>query len=710
MKKILLLVMGVMMLAGSVSAQRKMAPSSSSAPSHRTCGTQQLPDDFEKWMDDQIKADRAAGNTGKAHVVYTLPVVIHVIHNGSAVGASYNLSDAQILSQIAVLNEDYRKLNADAALVPTVWQGVAVDCEINFCLAQKDPSGAATTGIDRINRNTKGWTAPPYSQTYVDATIKPNSIWNVNKYLNIWVCPLSGGLLGYATFPPSSTLSGLSSPYGTTTTDGVVIQYNAFGRVGVLDPTYNKGRSATHEIGHWLGLRHIWGDANCGNDYCTDTPTQQTSNFGCPSFPHVTCSNGPNGDMWMNYMDYTDDPCMYMFSNDQKTRMTTVLTHTPFRVALAASDACNPPVVAEPVAAFVANNTAISVGGTVNFTDQSTNTPTSWTWTFAGGTPATSTTQNPTGITYAAAGTYDVTLVATNASGSNSLTKTGYIVVTSTAGGGCDTITNFDVAVHTPTILGSAGWGYISGQNDYLDEAKADVYTVTGSNKVVDGAFFAFGVGSSSGTGQTATATVWNDASGLPSSVLGTAALSYDTIAAAATAGSLVWVDFTPNVPVSAGSIYVGLEFGYNPGDTLAIIQCADGEITTGTAYEKWSDGTWHAFSETPASWGLNVAHLIVPVICTATSVDENSELAKLAIYPNPTRGELTVLIAEQRSKGNVSFRVLNTIGAEVFSSSVPANASGNYKLNLSKLSQGFYFVEIKTSEGRRIEKFQIAR
>ncbi|HQF29775.1 MAG TPA: hypothetical protein PLD36_14255, partial [Bacteroidia bacterium] len=178
MKKILLLVMGVMMLAGSVSAQRKMAPSSSSAPSHRTCGTQQLPDDFEKWMDDQIKADRAAGNTGKAHVVYTLPVVIHVIHNGSAVGASYNLSDAQILSQIAVLNEDYRKLNADAALVPTVWQGVAVDCEINFCLAQKDPSGAATTGIDRINRNTKGWTAPPYSQTYVDATIKPNSIWN----------------------------------------------------------------------------------------------------------------------------------------------------------------------------------------------------------------------------------------------------------------------------------------------------------------------------------------------------------------------------------------------------------------------------------------------------------------------------------------------------------------------------------------------------
>ncbi|HQF29710.1 MAG TPA: T9SS type A sorting domain-containing protein, partial [Bacteroidia bacterium] len=105
-----------------------------------------------------------------------------------------------------------------------------------------------------------------------------------------------------------------------------------------------------------------------------------------------------------------------------------------------------------------------------------------------------------------------------------------------------------------------------------------------------------------------------------------------------------------------------------------------------------------------------NVAHLIVPVICTATSVDENSELAKLAIYPNPTRGELTVLIAEQRSKGNVSFRVLNTIGAEVFSSSVPANASGNYKLNLSKLSQGFYFVEIKTSEGRRIEKFQIAR
>ncbi len=436
MKKILLLVMGVMMLVGSVSAQRKMAPKVSSVPAHRICGTPTLPDDFEKWMDDQIKADRASGNTGKAHVVYTLPVVVHVIHNGNALGASYNLSDAQVLSQIAVLNEDYRKLNADASLVPTVWQGVAVDCEINFCLAKKDPSGAATTGIDRINRVTKSWTAPPFSQTYVDATIKPNSIWNVNKYLNIWVCPLSGGLLGYATFPPASTLSGLTGSYGTTTTDGVVIQYNAFGRVGTLDATYNKGRSATHEIGHWLGLRHIWGDANCGNDYCTDTPTQQTYNFGCPNFPQVTCSNGPNGDMWMNYMDYTDDPCMYMFSANQKTRMVTVLTHTPFRVSLAASDACNPPVVA----------------------------------------------------------------------------------------------------------------------------------------------------------------------------------------------------------------------------------------------------------------------------------VNENGELAKLAIYPNPTRGELTVLIAEQRSKGNVNFRVVNTIGAEVFNSSVPANASGNYKLNLTNLSQGFYFVEIRTAEGRRIEKFQIAR
>ncbi|RYF77048.1 MAG: zinc metalloprotease, partial [Cytophagaceae bacterium] len=127
--------------------------------------------------------------------------------------------------------------------------------------------------------------------------------------LNIWICNIGGGILGYAQFPG-----------GSAATDGVVIGPQYFGNTGYVAAPYDKGRTATHEIGHWLNLRHIWGDASCGNDLVADTPTQQTANYGCPSFPHVTCGNGANGDMYMNYMDYTNDPCMYMFTNGQTTR------------------------------------------------------------------------------------------------------------------------------------------------------------------------------------------------------------------------------------------------------------------------------------------------------------------------------------------------------------------------------------------------------
>jgi PKD repeat protein len=618
MKKLLLIASAVMMMTGSVSAQRQTAKVVSSAPSHRTCGTGILPDEYENWISAKMQEDAAGHQGSKMKTVYNLPVVVHVIHNGTAVGSSFNISNAQILSQIAVLNEDFRKLNADTGSIPSVFAGLAADCEINFCLAQTDPNGQATTGIDRIDRNSEGWTAPPFSKNYVDATIKPATIWDVNKYLNIWVCNLSGGLLGYATFPPSSTNLGLSAPFGNATSDGVVILYNAFGRVGALSAPYNKGRTTTHELGHWFGLRHINGDSNCSSDYCNDTPTQGSLNFGCPNFPKVSCSNGPNGDMFMNYMDYTDDACMFMFTPNQKARMVTTLNNSPLRVNLAASNRCNAPVVAAPVVAFTSNSTAISAGTSVNFTDQSTNSPTSWSWSFPGGTPSTSTAQNPSGIIYNAAGTYAVTLVATNATGFNTLTIPGYITVTSGTTSSCDTVSNFNLATMTPSILGSGTWGYISGQNDYLDIGKADKFAVTAANSTIDGTYLAFGIGSSSGTGQTATVKVWSDAAGLPATVLGTATISYDSIAAYATAGTSMWVDFTPDIPVSVGSVYVGVEFGYTAGDTLALVHCADAEITIGTAYELWGDGTWHAYSETPASWGVNVAHLINPVICTS--------------------------------------------------------------------------------------------
>ena len=267
---------------------------------------------------EEHTAEFVRNHQGSTEAVITIPVVIHVLYNT----AVQNITDAQILSQIAVLNEDFRLLNADNVNTPSVFAGLKADCEINFVLAKRDPNGNATTGIIRKSTTVTSWSSNDYVKS---STRGGDNAWPAASYLNIWVCNLGGGLLGYAQFPG-----------GSATTDGVVIGYQYFGRTGTLSAPFNKGRTATHEVGHWLNLRHIWGDANCGNDLVDDTPTQQTSNYGCPTHPKVTCSN-VNGDLFMNYMDYSDDACMYMFTAKQKLRMQAVLAAGGSRATLATS-------------------------------------------------------------------------------------------------------------------------------------------------------------------------------------------------------------------------------------------------------------------------------------------------------------------------------------------------------------------------------------
>ncbi|SHJ67688.1 Por secretion system C-terminal sorting domain-containing protein [Hymenobacter daecheongensis DSM 21074] len=249
----------------------------------------------------------------------TIPVVVHVIYSN----ANENISDAQIASQIAVLNEDFRKLNSDVSKTPAAFAGLAADAGLQFVLAKRDPNGNATTGIERKSSTKTTWgTADAMKSTSTGGL----NAWPASQYLNLWVCNIGGGILGYAQFPG-----------GAASTDGVVIGPNYFGRTGYLSAPFNLGRTATHEVGHWLNLRHIWGDANCGNDLVSDTPTQQTSNAGCPAFPRRTCGNTTNGDMFMNYMDYTDDACMYMFSTGQSTRMSALFATGGSRASLLTS-------------------------------------------------------------------------------------------------------------------------------------------------------------------------------------------------------------------------------------------------------------------------------------------------------------------------------------------------------------------------------------
>lgn len=271
-------------------------------------------------MESRIQTIIENNNYDRATVI-TIPVVVHVVYSTS----SQNISNAQIQSQIDVLNEDFRRMNADAANTHSRFTNVAADVQIEFCLANTDPNGNATTGITRTQTSTSSFSSNDYVKY---SSYGGKNAWSTDKYLNLWVCNLGSSLLGYAQFPGS----------GSAATDGVVINYKYFGRGGSAQAPFNKGRTATHEVGHWLNLRHIWGDASCGNDYVSDTPTQQQSSSGCPSSSQYTCGSY---DMTQNYMDYSDDGCMNLFTAGQASRMRALFSSGGARVGLLTSNGCS---------------------------------------------------------------------------------------------------------------------------------------------------------------------------------------------------------------------------------------------------------------------------------------------------------------------------------------------------------------------------------
>ncbi len=228
--------------------------------------------------------------------VYEIPVVVNVVYNTIA----QNISQTQIQSQIDVLNADYAATNSDYALTPSTFQAVrSGNTNIRFVL----------DAVVRKSTKTKSFSTNNAMKTSTSG-IAPTS---PSTKLNIWSCNLSNSVLGYAQFPG-----------GSLSTDGVVIDDNAFGTTGTAVAPFNKGRTGTHEVGHWLNLRHIWGDATCGNDQVGDTPLHNTANYGCPASGHRSTCTGTPLEMTMNYMDYTDDACMYMFTAGQKARMLAV--------------------------------------------------------------------------------------------------------------------------------------------------------------------------------------------------------------------------------------------------------------------------------------------------------------------------------------------------------------------------------------------------
>ncbi len=290
---------------------------------------------FEAWLAPLIQQHQTQSSILPVKP-YKLVMVFHVINGGEAIGSGTNVSQELINANILQLNKDYANLSNSP-------YASATNTGLQFALATTSPTGTVLTepGIDRIDATTKAtWTASPWSTAYMNSTIKPATIWDPTKYLNIWVAPMSGGILGFATFPTSSGLTGLSGGE-TATNSGVALDPSTVGSVfspggGCGANTYNLGKTLTHELGHFFGLRHIWGDnqPNCGNDYVADTPPQSDMHNGTFSHPNPDAVCGTPDQMFENYMDYTDDHQLNTFTALQVDRIQTVMLNSPRRKTL----------------------------------------------------------------------------------------------------------------------------------------------------------------------------------------------------------------------------------------------------------------------------------------------------------------------------------------------------------------------------------------
>ncbi len=401
-------------------------------PPHRLAAAEmQIRKGVEKILAGQIER----GNVDSFRII---PVVVHVIHNGGLENISYS----QIESQIRILNEDYGKLPG------TPGDGNGVDTKVRFCLAKKNPQGRCTDGIVRLRTTLTNH--KPVERTM----LKQLSFWDNTRYLNIYVVKsIAGNVGGYSSFP-----------YSPPDEDGIVVSSYLFGDEGTA--AASGGRTTSHELGHWFGLYHTF-NGGCGQDTCTDgdyvcdTPPVANPNNTCNLAANSCTNDNPDlPDQVRNYLDYTPDNCKNMFTPGQKARITatldtvrTFIWSSENLVLTGCDSAYQPPAECPIVADFVTLTPTICTGNSAYFIDRSLNRPTSWQWFFPGGNPTSSTAQNPT-ITYANVGTFDVTLIATNAIGSDTFTLNGYVDVTEPGiGNTLPFLQNFDDGVYPPTNI-----------------------------------------------------------------------------------------------------------------------------------------------------------------------------------------------------------------------------------------------------------------
>lgn len=519
-----------------------------------------------------------------------IPIIFHVVYNSSAENIAYSV----IQDYVDILNEDFQLLNTDAITTHTSANGfTAADVELSFCLALQDPSGNTLTepGVERVS-TTEGWydSNGGEENKMKQASTGGADAWPRADYINVWICDItngaSSGTAGYAYLP---------SNFIPVFWDGIVLDYQL---------SAPSGRTLTHEMGHFLGLNHTWegtGSGTCGDDDgLSDTPFTAgpffNYSFGCPA-SFSTC--GSIETQYENFMDYSN--CYALFTQDQANVMNSTLNSTVAdRSSLLMSDKCN--ATGPPICAAAASSTTITEGSSVDFYDNSSGVPDTWSWDFGGGgTPVSSNIQNPTGIVFNTAGTYTITLVSSNAMGSCNTT----IIINVIPSTGCDTISNIDDTM-TLSIYGASP-GFLTGVNGYGDLAKAEKYSAYSPSTHVNGAqVFLFGV-QDGGNSANLDIVVWNDAAGLPGTEIARSSFTLaDIETALGGSGSQGVVNLLFNSPVNvAGAdFYIGLDFSsFSNGDTIGIVQNLI-NVGTNTAFEQWNDFTWH---DMESAWGASL-------------------------------------------------------------------------------------------------------
>lgn len=730
-----------------------------------TCGTEAPPQQWDEWFNKQVEIYKENLQMGKTQSVsHTIPIIVHVVHFGEAVGTYPNIDSNQVVSQIPVLNKDFEGTGFHTDSIPAIFSNLVANTGIRFCLAQKNPNGGALVerGIDRVNAASQGWQNPNTPtinlQSYIETFVKPNTVWDPIRYLNIWISdrPATEALNGFSTYPAGTNLSGLfGGTIGTAQNDGIWIWTKAFGTVGTVVAPYNKGRTCTHEMGHWLGLRHIWGDGNCLSDYCNDTPYSKLENTGCLLHPSYInrCGVGlsPNGEMFMNFMDGTNDACKNMFTNGQNARMQTALSQCTYRNLLGTHDLCGFPAApsSSAIASFSLAETPC-VGNSFTPFNTSVGEPQpSFVWSSvppAVFNPAPSV-ANP-GIVFNSGGNYTLTLVATNSISISTYTLAINGVTTCPVVSQCiDTIkiiknTDFLVSykdtVDNLTLGCQSGFtGFLTGTNCFKEKEFAQFfppssYTSTPYPQVnsVIVLFDSSGTKASSPTSgtQIICRLYGGSISSGPGGQLQQIGDSLVNIASATRTNSIKYLgsptysfataqiipykfDFPAPVLINnLSGFYASVQAPYfSPSDSIKIFSNAKSNlITDSSSWYLQYNGSWRTF-RTFKKAKIHLA--IIPQITCSSIVGIKEEKtnfnSNITIVPNPSSGLFSLIFTLPKEE-ELYVKIYNSVGQQISSEHLQNVSNNLINIDLSDKPEGIYFTEISNGTERVVKKLII--